>query len=778
MPAGWKPKTEKSSSSFDGFLSNDEDIDLDNIMDMKRQTTLQSVKVNQSIKEASLYIGTAMCLLPDGTEPEAVPNFSWKTDKDEVADLSPLTRPRSEDMTPAKEISFVTPVPVKPSPDEGKTTKFEYKTQTKPLKKVDIDIGSGLNFGISGPRAGPLINKLQPPPDEGKTKSFRLSQAPKTPQDGSTETTEGGQKPGQSSGHPTGSSPTLSQASTLTSVQGGDKTASGTKPGRKDSIKKERKTDGPAGKTGAAKAARKPIAAPPQFKKLTKEEELTLLQKIVKEEWFTPGIPPILDLVNDELTKLLEASDTKVFVAVCDYIVQIFQQLSIAPKFMNRAGDKLTKQLNGPSAIARKKAVWTMKQLGLAAKKDVISALLPGLLDAKEGSREELISNLGELLSGPGAADGLSTLMSSLGITNKPLGTKEEQQAAIKAISERLQAEAEKLKSSGGSADSVKQRVEMWVSSLNLPSDGSSLLPSRAVSHDSVKQRVEMWVSSLNLPSDRSSLLPSMAVSIDSVKQRVEMWVSSLYLPSDGSSLLPSRAVSNNPVKQRVEMWVSSLNLPSDGSSLLPSRASNSRALDSSGNPRAGTSGLDTEGSFDKSSRQSTRGSRRKSRGGGRKKGVKSKGKGRLKSSSGQDGAGEDKDDTVSVDMSVQTDPRSEDAGDDEESLIRKRRGRWRRGGLSQFRERDDDATDEEDADFDADDEDDDEGVYADTDEEGGRPRRGRRRGKRGEEDTEEDGRSSGTFIRIEYDLTPGMFRSETGGSEWSDDLPPPANTT
>ena len=61
------------------------------------------------------------------------------------------------------------------------------------------------------------------------------------------------------------------------------------------------------------------------MKKLTKEEELTLLQKIVKEEWFPPGIPPILDLVNDELTKLLETTDTKVFVAVCDYVVQIFQ---------------------------------------------------------------------------------------------------------------------------------------------------------------------------------------------------------------------------------------------------------------------------------------------------------------------------------------------------------------------------------------------------------------------------------------------------------------------
>ena len=67
------------------------------------------------------------------------------------------------------------------------------KTQSRPLKKVDIDIGSNLNFGIGAPRPGPLMNKLQPPPDEGKTKSFRLSQAPKTPGEGSTEAGEGGQ---------------------------------------------------------------------------------------------------------------------------------------------------------------------------------------------------------------------------------------------------------------------------------------------------------------------------------------------------------------------------------------------------------------------------------------------------------------------------------------------------------------------------------------------------------------------------------------------------------
>lgn len=59
------------------------------------------------------------------------------------------------------------------------------------------------------------------------------------------------------------------------------------------------------------------------------------------------------------------------------------RQLTIAVKFMNRAGDKLSKQLTSPSAIIRKKAQWTMKQLGLQPKKEVMSNLLTTLLDSK-----------------------------------------------------------------------------------------------------------------------------------------------------------------------------------------------------------------------------------------------------------------------------------------------------------------------------------------------------------------------------------------------------------
>ena len=46
---------------------------LDNIMTVRGQSITQRVKIQQSIKEAKLLIGTAQCLLPDGTGEEVRP---------------------------------------------------------------------------------------------------------------------------------------------------------------------------------------------------------------------------------------------------------------------------------------------------------------------------------------------------------------------------------------------------------------------------------------------------------------------------------------------------------------------------------------------------------------------------------------------------------------------------------------------------------------------------------------------------------------------------------
>lgn len=45
-------------------------MDIQSMMSLKRESTLQNIKQQQSIKDASMYVGTIYCLLPDGTEPE------------------------------------------------------------------------------------------------------------------------------------------------------------------------------------------------------------------------------------------------------------------------------------------------------------------------------------------------------------------------------------------------------------------------------------------------------------------------------------------------------------------------------------------------------------------------------------------------------------------------------------------------------------------------------------------------------------------------------------
>lgn len=48
----------------------DKDMDIQSVMSLKRESTLQNIKQQQSIKDAAMYVGTIYCLLPDGTEPE------------------------------------------------------------------------------------------------------------------------------------------------------------------------------------------------------------------------------------------------------------------------------------------------------------------------------------------------------------------------------------------------------------------------------------------------------------------------------------------------------------------------------------------------------------------------------------------------------------------------------------------------------------------------------------------------------------------------------------
>ena len=57
------------------------------MMSYKRESTLQSIKQAQSIKDAGMYVGTIYCLLPDGTEPE-VPDSDNSDSEDSGVDTN------------------------------------------------------------------------------------------------------------------------------------------------------------------------------------------------------------------------------------------------------------------------------------------------------------------------------------------------------------------------------------------------------------------------------------------------------------------------------------------------------------------------------------------------------------------------------------------------------------------------------------------------------------------------------------------------------------------
>ena len=70
------------------------------------------------------------------------------------------------------------------------------------------------------------------------------------------------------------------------------------------------------------------------------------------------------------------------------------RQIGIPQRYLNRCGDKLTKQTSHTAAMVRKKSLWTLRQLGIN-RKDLLSAILPGLADAKVSAWATGLGRLG-----------------------------------------------------------------------------------------------------------------------------------------------------------------------------------------------------------------------------------------------------------------------------------------------------------------------------------------------------------------------------------------------
>ncbi|XP_076456330.1 uncharacterized protein LOC143290640 [Babylonia areolata] len=480
LPEGWKLLRESSVLA--------KDADIKSLMSMKRESTLQNLKQQQSIKDASMYIGTIYCLLPDGTEPESVPNFTWDTPKDELTDLSaPI---RNKTVTSAmKQATVITAVPQKPQQQKKDTSVTPQNAAHKSTRKlaqknVSIDLSANMDMRIAS-RPKPVMEV--PAPKKEKSLSFRLPTAGSASatlmEDSAAEEKEQAEVgaavdgeivdgcskgPESQEDHPRGISAAGGQQE--------ERTRKGSQHDGKEASFDRTQTQSQGKKSGHL---RTPGKSGTYRRELT-EQELGLLQRIVKEEWFPLGVAPALEPVMDALLAFVDRGEVAHYNKVCDYIVAIAREIGMPQRYMNKCGDKLTKQTSHVAALIRKKSLWTLRQLGIS-RKDLLSAILPGLSDTKEDIREEAIEALNEMMGEQGQ-EGLVNLMSSLGIS-RPLNTKEDRQGALKAISEKLVSD----KKNKGGGD-TRERIQMWVSSLST-NDPTSSYDSKATETQKMSSR-------------------------------------------------------------------------------------------------------------------------------------------------------------------------------------------------------------------------------------------------------------------------------------------------
>ncbi|CAL1544322.1 unnamed protein product [Lymnaea stagnalis] len=292
--------------------------------------------------------------LPEGWKARKDVNLNGSLNlkvKEDVLDTS--FRGRSRYDGSSKGASVVTPVPLKGNPGEHAKMRFDYQTGALRSKMVNFHVEEEDSADTS---------------DEEDERQIRYSTTAQEPEDDHI---------GESADHSVGESMGLVEP---TSNAGSQTTKK--KRSRRDQKKRKAKVE-----VKLAKIETK--EAPASSRKLTRAG-LSLLQRIVREKLFPPGVQPVLELVTSELIKLLDSMDDSVFTSVCEYLVKIFHDLAAAMEHLGHIETLLNIQLKSPSAVISKKALVTLKQLGLSVKQDAAGEGVPLLGTADLLATQEL----------------------------------------------------------------------------------------------------------------------------------------------------------------------------------------------------------------------------------------------------------------------------------------------------------------------------------------------------------------------------------------------------
>jgi len=114
----------------------------------------------------------------------------------------------------------------------------------------------------------------------------------------------------------------------------------------------------------------------------SEEEDVThpLLKKIKEEMWFPSSSPATLAAVVSAFIAVLEQVGNSVHTQICDYIVEINNEIGYPDDLKQKLVDKLLTQLNNRIPTRRENAIRALGELGVDSDK-VLDGLLPTLID-------------------------------------------------------------------------------------------------------------------------------------------------------------------------------------------------------------------------------------------------------------------------------------------------------------------------------------------------------------------------------------------------------------
>ncbi|XP_065932015.1 uncharacterized protein [Magallana gigas] len=174
-------------------------------------------------------------------------------------------------------------------------------------------------------------------------------------------------------------------------------------------------------------------------KKVIQVNDMEVMHKLMKEDFFCDlkGTPSYESILQQLLT-MLDTDDADLHGKVCNYILEIHNDVGISDVYLDRIINKLSNQLSAGNSVStsiRKNGLSALSVIG-KSRQDVVATILPRLIDSSTDIREEAAEALAQLTGVTNKTE-LWSLMEDMGL-QKSYSSKEDEEEALKALAMRL----------------------------------------------------------------------------------------------------------------------------------------------------------------------------------------------------------------------------------------------------------------------------------------------------------------------------------------------------